>query len=271
MSTRAQEAQWALQALERRAPATADEDVDETTWGEIWTAESAYPLTKSALTNSLTREGMRLVKEGLHRVEVVRNVVLGAPDDNPGVKVTAPYSAHYWVDHIIPHHGVWSGGEILGSGALGTAVTAPERAGTVLVGEVQHVELSDVTVKARNLVHSYALLQETLKDLNALGRAAVEDELPEPNPEAVANARWLLPKLYEILPVRYRVTPTERRGVAIDAPMRHGAAVAVECAPDDTVYCFATIDGNSRRAKFYQMDGLPDVFIEKALRDLAAG
>ena len=47
--------------------------------------------------------------------------------------------------------------------------------------------------------------------------------------------------------------------------------MAVECAPDDTVSCFATIDGNSRRAKFYQMDGLPDVFIAKALRDLASG
>ena len=53
--------------------------------------------------------------------------------------------------------------------------------------------------------------------------------------------------------------------------MKRGASVAVECAPDDTVYCFATINGNSRRAKFYQMDGLPDVFIEKALRDLDAG
>ena len=271
MNTRAQEAQWALQALERGAPATAEEDVDETTWAEIWTAESTYPLTKAALTSSLTREGMRLVKEGLHHVEVVANVILGAPDDNPEVQATGPDSEHYWVQHIIPHHGVWSGGEIFGSRALGTAATAPEQAGTVLMGEVQHVELSGVTVKARTLVHSYALLQDTLADLNALGKVAAEDELPEPDPESIANARSLLPKLYEILPVRYRVTPTERRGVAIDAPMRHGASVAVECAPDNTVYCFATVDGNSRRAKFYQMDGLPDVFIEKALRDLAAG
>ena len=114
-------------------------------------------------------------------------------------------------------------------------------------------------------------LQEALAELDALSEAASEEEMPEPDVAAVANARILLPKLFALLPVRYRVSPTERRGVAIDAPMRWGASVAVECAPDDTVYCFATIGGNSRRAKFYQMDGLPDVFIAKALRDLAAG
>ena len=114
-------------------------------------------------------------------------------------------------------------------------------------------------------------LQEALADLEILTEAASEEEMPEPDVAAVANARILLPKLFRLLPVRYRVSPTERRGVAIDAPMRWGASVAVECAPDDTVYCFATIDGNSRRAKFYQMDGLPDVFIAKALRDLASG
>lgn len=117
----------------------------------------------------------------------------------------------------------------------------------------------------------YGDLQEVLSDLDGLREVAKEEDEPEPDTEAVANARILLPKLFELLPVRYRVSPTERRGVAIDAPMRWGASVAVECAPDDTVYCFVTIDGNSRRAKYYQMDGLPDVFIEKALRDLAAG
>ncbi len=124
---------------------------------------------------------------------------------------------------------------------------------------------------AELLPHDDRDLREALSDLDSLNEEAKADDLPEPDAEAVANARTLLPRLYAILPARYRVSPTERRGVAIDAPMKWGASVAVECAPDDTVYCFATIGGNSRRAKFYQMDGLPDVFIEKALRDLAAG
>lgn len=114
------------------------------------------------------------------------------------------------------------------------------------------------------------LLRESFRDFDSLDQVAEQDGLPSPDKNAVKNARFLLEKLYEILPVRYRVTPTARRGVAIDAPMKHAASVAVECAPDDTVYCFATIHGNSRRAKFYQMDGLPDVFIRKALQDLEA-
>ena len=114
-------------------------------------------------------------------------------------------------------------------------------------------------------------LDDALLDLDSILDDANEDELALPDASAITNARVLLPKLFEILPVRYRVSPTERRGVAIDAPMRHGASVAVECGPEDTVYCFAIIDGNSRRAKFYQVDGLPDEFIKKALRDLGAG
>ena len=135
---------------------------------------------------------------------------------------------------------------------------------------LQHEVLLPDFSMAELLPHDDQDLQGAVSDLDLLNEEAKEEELPEPDAEAVANARTLLPRLYAILPVRYRVSPTERRGVAIDAPMRWGASVAVECAPDDTVYCFATIDGNSRRAKFYQMDGLPDVFIEKALRDLAA-
>ena len=120
-------------------------------------------------------------------------------------------------------------------------------------------------------VHNPQDLHDALADMDSLHEEARQDDLPEPDAGAVENARILLPKLFAIYPARYQVSPTERRGVAIDAPMRWGASVAVECAPDDTVYCFAAIDGNSRRAKFYQMDGLPDVFIEKALCDLAAG
>ena len=136
-------------------------------------------------------------------------------------------------------------------------------------GALQRAVLHYGAVLDELLPHDDRDLQKALSDFDLLKEEAREEDLPEPDVEAVANARTLLPRLYAILPVRYRVSPTERRGVAINAPMRWGASVAVECAPDDTVYCFAAIDGNSRRAKFYQMDGLPDVFIEKALRDLA--
>ncbi len=89
--------------------------------------------------------------------------------------------------------------------------------------------------------------------------------------QVVANARALIPKLWKIHPVRFEVYVSERNGIVIEAPTRPGGSVGVECCERDIVYCFVTIDGNNRYAKFYQMDGLPDPFITKALRDLAAG
>ena len=162
----------------------------------------------------------------------------------------------------------WSGKVDLGAVEYGhLSNTSPFPSGSIS----RHALLHSGTGTAKLLPHDDQDLHAALSDLDLLNDEAKEDDLPEPDAEAVANARTLLPRLYAILPVRYRVSPTERRGVAIDAPMKRGTSVAVECAPDDTVYCFATINGNSRRAKFYQMDGLPDVFIEKALRDLDAG
>ena len=112
-------------------------------------------------------------------------------------------------------------------------------------------------------------LHEALADLDRLHDEAKESDLPPPADEAVANARSLLPALFALHAVRYQVSPTERGGVSIAPPMKPGRAVSVECGPDDAVYCFAVIDGNGRRAKYYQMEGLPDGFVEKALRDLA--
>ena len=112
-------------------------------------------------------------------------------------------------------------------------------------------------------------LHAALADLDRLDDEAREEGIPAPAAESVANARTLLPALYAIYPARYRVAPTERRGVSIDPPMREGGAVSFECGPDGAVYCMAVVDGNGRRAKFYQMEGLPDAFMAKALRDLA--
>jgi len=112
-------------------------------------------------------------------------------------------------------------------------------------------------------------LRKAFSDFESLTKMAQDEELPTPDPIAVSNARELLPKLYDVLPVRYRISPTDRAGVAIDTPMRWGASVSVECAPSNRVYCFVAIVGKSRRAKFYQMDGLPDGFIRDALRDFS--
>ena len=111
-------------------------------------------------------------------------------------------------------------------------------------------------------------LENAWEELRRVREEAREDDLPEPDIAAIRNAGVLLPGLYATLRGTYHIYPTERGGVGISAPSRRGAAVVVECAQLDRVYCFVTLDGQRRRAKYYQMDGLPDEFIKNALRTL---
>lgn len=113
-----------------------------------------------------------------------------------------------------------------------------------------------------------AALDAAWQELRGVREEAREENLAEPDEAAIQNAGILLPKLHAILGGTYHVYPTERGGVGISAPSRRGCAVVVECGPLDRVYCFVTLDGQSRRAKYCQMDGLPDEFINSALRAL---
>ena len=276
MNDPAAEARWA-DAFLRDVSQTAGAESEDTTSAPEWSTEPWLPLVKGVQRNTksskywLPWKGTTTVDEPARGVEELHrstlrewsyqiSLVAITPDSWPSTK-TELTSDQTWGD---------AGYISAGQGWL-FEPARPEPVGSILQGKHQYVEVGGAVQGPHNNVHLDASLLESLADFDNLSEAEEEDDLPPPDPDAVKNARFLLQKLYTILPVRYRVTPTERRGVAIDAPMKRGAAVAVECAPDDAVYCFATINGNSRRAKFYQMDGLPDVFIEKALRDLAAG
>lgn len=116
--------------------------------------------------------------------------------------------------------------------------------------------------------YSHLSLMESLYGLERIRDEARVEELPIPSPSTIDNARLLLPKLHRIHPGFYDVYPTEEGAVAITPPAKKGASASIECHDNNIVYCFASIYGNSRRAKFYQMDDLPDPFIEKVLRDL---
>ena len=83
-----------------------------------------------------------------------------------------------------------------------------------------------------------------------------------------SNAFRFLRAIHEIYPVPYHIYLSDRKGVAIDAPMKKGAAISFECAPLGALYCFVAINGKRRRAKYYQMTDLPDSFIKQALQDL---
>ena len=111
-------------------------------------------------------------------------------------------------------------------------------------------------------------LKAALGELAQIENEARDLGVSTPDESTKKNAACLLRSLHTLFPGRYDVSPTDRGGVAIAAPSRRGAAVVVECAPLGRVYCFVTVDGNRRRAKYYQMDGLPDEFIIKAMCDL---
>ena len=271
MSDSSQEAQWMVSALLRDMPPTAQTDEEETTSAQGWRMEPGLSLATKVQKNWPERKvGAWVVYDAFQGVGQLGRFALSDRDHAAALRLIAPHSLWNAALGIIGEDEWEKGGPYTTGQTWLHAPTAPEPAGSALQGEVQYVEFSDAVLGLHEGFIDYAALQETLDDLDELSKAAEEEDVPEPDAEAVANARSILPKLYAILPVRYHVSPTERRGVAISAPMRRGGAVAVECAPDDTVYCFVAIDGNSRRAKFYQMDGLPDEFIEKALRDLAA-
>lgn len=121
-------------------------------------------------------------------------------------------------------------------------------------------------VLARNFHNDFVdapLLVESMAKLDEV------NEKGEVHPAAVDNAKSLLPDLYRIYPALYSTERSERNGVTLSPPMKNGAAVSIEVDGSGVVYCFASIHGNLRRAKFFQMDGLPDGFIAKALWDLA--
>lgn len=183
------------------------------------------------------------------------------PGDIVGVNAEYPNEDDFY-GVAIPHH------ISLDSSSFFNA--APKTVDVIVIYHHQGSSVINLQAEIEKLdrTSEEVIPEEVLSDLADLERQAKEQDLPVPDPACIENAKELLPRLSNILAVRYLLEPTERRGVSISAPMKWGRSVSVECAPNDVVYCFVAIDGKARRAKFFQMDGLPDVFIREALLDL---
>ena len=266
MSDAAQVARAAYHSLVSGTPPTADTETKETTAGAWRRAERVHRAVDE-LEDWWRREAHALSEHSIIGYGDPTGIVQSTTDQDAMSGLVETNFVPAARTRLVLNHPVVYG---RASDFLQGAQPATAHLPTFVTTTGPVYSLADLTAAAFP-GQEIGDLREALADLDTLGEEARQEGLPEPDAEAIENARTLLPRLFSIHPVRYRVSPTERRGVAIDAPMRRGAAVGVECAPDDTVYCFAAIDGNSRRAKFYQMDGLPDVFIAKALHDLAAG
>ena len=111
-------------------------------------------------------------------------------------------------------------------------------------------------------------LAEALQELAEVTADAEEDELEVPSDVAFDNARSLLKAMYGISPRRYSVYPTSDAYIAIDARGANDGIVVVMCGSDGGVLCLATINKESRRARYSTARKLPDGFIREALSEL---
>ena len=86
---------------------------------------------------------------------------------------------------------------------------------------------------------------------------------------AKANARHLITKMRYAFPQHFNIWSIEDDGVAIEPVSPDDDRVMrIECDADGGVLCIASMGDNLRRAKYYQIDGLPDGFLFEALLDL---
>ena len=111
-------------------------------------------------------------------------------------------------------------------------------------------------------------LEEALQELATVMADAEEEGIDVPSQTARTNAERLLKAMYRISPRLYGVYPAPDGYVAIDARGINDRIAVVMCGSAGEALCFATIDGDSRRARYSTARELPDGFIREALAAL---
>ena len=111
-------------------------------------------------------------------------------------------------------------------------------------------------------------LAEAMQELAEVTADAEEDGLEVPSATAMSNAERLLKSMYRISPRRYLVYPMSDAYIAIDARGANDGIIVVMCGSDGGVLCLATINEESRRARYSTARKLPDGFIREALFEL---
>ncbi len=139
--------------------------------------------------------------------------------------------------------------------------------GPVNVGTANPVRRQNTSVTGEAEENGW--LNSAMEDLAEAPAEAQNEEFPVPSTLALENARRLLLAVYKLSPRRFEVYPTPDGEVAIDAPGGYGRSVLLLCDSDGGALCLVNMDGRHRRARYSDMELLPDGFVREALEGLA--
>ena len=114
-------------------------------------------------------------------------------------------------------------------------------------------------------------LAEALADIDNLTDEAHEEGFDPPSDDVISTARGLLRSMYRLRPKRFEVYSTPEGEIAIVAPGGLRRSVMALCDPKGGVLCMVNLNGNHRRARYSNANGLPDGFFREALADLEGG
>ena len=111
-------------------------------------------------------------------------------------------------------------------------------------------------------------LVEAQTDLSEVFQEAREDGLPRPARATVEAADRLLREMFQLSPRPYSVYPTPDREIAIHGQHVNSGSVLVLCDSEGGALCLVSLLRTSRRARYSDVDDLPDGFLTQALHDL---
>ena len=112
-------------------------------------------------------------------------------------------------------------------------------------------------------------LAEALGDLQEVAQEALEEGFQQPTETAVKNAARLVRAIFGVHPCRLEVYPTADGEIAIDAAGEHRGSVILLCAAAGGALCLVNTGNGSHRARYSEVDQLPDWFLSEALAELS--
>ncbi len=113
-------------------------------------------------------------------------------------------------------------------------------------------------------------LSEALQDLREVQEEAREENLEIPSRVVISNAEIVIRRMYNILPRRFEVYPTDHGDVAIYVPGGYRRSVLVFCESGGSILCMVNSDGDHSRHRSNIAEIQRGGFIWRALIDLGS-